>query len=69
MPRIPFPFQSLVSPLPLQVRKAEKFGTKIVSLDFMEKSVERGSLVDHAPFLLVPPPAGAAERDDGEDEE
>jgi len=55
--------------LPLQVRKAEKFGTKIVSLDFMEKSIERGSLVDHAPFLLVPPPASATERDNGEDDE
>ena len=69
MPRIPFPFQSLLPILPLQVRKAEKFGTKIVSLDFMEKSIERGSLVDHAPFLLVPPPASATERDNGEDDE
>jgi len=45
----------------IQVRKAEKFGTKIVSLGFMEKSIEQGSLADPAPFILVPPPAPAAD--------
>jgi len=39
-----------------QVRKAEKYGTKIVSIDFLEASMAAGKLLDSTAYILTPPP-------------
>jgi len=38
------------------VRKAEKYGTKIVSIDFLEASMAAGKLLDSTDYILTPPP-------------
>ena len=45
------------------VRKARKFGTKIVSLDFFSDSVKQGALVSPQPYILTPPPEDQAPED------
>lgn len=38
------------------VRKAEKFGTKIVPLAFLDLSIQEAKLADPTAFILTPPP-------------
>ena len=45
------------------VRKARKFGTKIVSIDFLNDSVKQGALVSPQPYILTPPPEDRAPED------
>jgi len=49
------------------VRKAEKYGTKIVSLAFLDSSIEAAKLADPTPFILTPPPSPSGDAADGED--